>query len=126
MRFLDAVIIGVMQGLAIFPGISRSGFTIGTGLLLGLRQDVAAEYSFMLAIPAISGALLAEFLKLHGQISSSLIGLYLVAGILALITGVISLYFLLRVLKHGRLHYFAYYCFAAGIFALLAARYILV
>lgn len=126
MRFVDALIIGAMQGLAIFPGISRSGFTIGTGLLLGLRQDVAAEYSFLLAIPAIIGALLTEILKLHQQINPSLIGPYMLAGILALITGIISLYLLLRILRRGRLHYFAYYCFAAGIFALLAARYILV
>ncbi len=124
--FADALIIGTMQGIAIFPGISRSGFTIGTGLLLGLRQDIAAEYSFLLAIPAIIGALLAELLKLHHQINPSLIAPYLVAGILALITGIISLYFLLRVLKRGRLHYFAYYCLAIGMFALLAARYILV
>jgi undecaprenyl-diphosphatase len=125
MHFLDAVVIGTMQGFAIFPGISRSGFTIGTGLLMGLRQDLAAEYSFLLAIPAIMGALLSEIIKLQAHVSASLVAPYMLGGIIALATGIISLRFLLRVLKRGRLHYFAYYCFAIGIFALLAAKYIL-
>ena len=123
--FLEALIIGVAQGLAIFPGISRSGFTIGTGMILGLRQDIAAEHSFLLAIPAIVGALLVEILGLHAHVSPSLIGPYVVGGFFALATGIISLRILLHVLRSRRLSPFAYYCLAAGIFALFASKYIL-
>ncbi len=125
MRIWDAFIIGTMQGLAIFPGISRSGFTIGAGLLLGLRQELAAEFSFLLAIPAILGAMLIEVLKIHReQISSSLFGPYLVGGLFALITGIIALRWLLRLLQRGRLGYFAYYCWGVGIFALFTAKFL--
>ena len=125
MRIRDALLIGTMQGFAIFPGISRSGFTIGAGLLRGLRQDLAAEFSFLLAIPAILGAMLLEVLKLHQQqIGLSLLAPYLLGSLLALITGIIALRWLLRLLQKGRLGYFAYYCFALGIFALFAARFL--
>ncbi len=125
MRARDALLIGTMQGLAIFPGISRSGFTIGGGLLLGLRQELAAEFSFLLAIPAIIGAMLIELLKIHRQpIDFSLLGPYLLGSLLALITGVIALRWLLRLLQNGRLGYFAYYCWGLGLFALFAGRFL--
>lgn len=125
MRIWDALLIGTMQGLAIFPGISRSGFTIGAGLLLGLRQELAAEFSFLLAIPAILGAMLMEALKIHQQrIGFSLLAYYLLASLLALITGIIALRWLLRLLQNGRLGYFSYYCWGLGIFALFAAGFL--
>ncbi len=125
MSVWNAFLIGTMQGLAIFPGISRSGFTIGAGLLLGLRQELAAEFSFLLAIPAILGAMLIEVLKIHQQrIAPSLVGSYLLGGLLALITGIIALRWLLRLLQRGRLGYFAYYCWGIGIFALFAAKFL--
>jgi len=125
MRIWDALLIGTMQGLAIFPGISRSGFTIGAGLLLGLRQKLAAEFSFLLAVPAILGAMLMEVVKIHRQqIGISLLGPYLLGSLLALITGIVALRWLLRLLQNGRLGYFAYYCWGLGIFALFAARFL--
>ena len=125
MRIRDALLIGTMQGLAIFPGISRSGFTIGAGLLLGLEQKLAAEFSFLLAVPAILGAMLMEVLKIHQQqIGISLLGPYLVGSLLALVTGIVALRWLLRLLQNGRLGYFAYYCWGLGIFALFAARFL--
>ena len=109
----DALTIGIAQGLAITPGVSRSGFTISAGLLLGLERELAARYSFILSIPAILGALVLE-LKDAGSGVFSLPEL--AAGFAAaLVSGVLALILLLRLVKGGRLHYFAPYCWLLGL-----------
>ena len=124
MRFYDALLIGTMQGLAIFPGISRSGFTIATGLLLGLSRELAAEFSFLLSAPAILGAFLLEIHGLRdvstatGARIGATLGPLLLGSLLALITGVLALRWLLRLLRHGHLRVFAYYCWPLGLAAL--------
>ena len=119
MRPRDALLIGVMQGLAIFPGVSRSGFTIATGLLLGLKRELAAEFSFLLSAPAILGALLLEVQGLRGAPdTATALGPLLLGSLLALITGVLALRWLLRLLRRGHLRVFAYYCWPLGLTAL--------
>jgi undecaprenyl-diphosphatase len=119
----DALLIGVAQAVAIFPGISRSGSTITGGLLRGLNRENAARFSFLLSIPVIGGAALLESRELIRAITSPEEVSALVAGfIAALISGYIAIKFLLSILKKGRLHFFSYYCWALGILTILFAR----
>ena len=108
-------LIGIAQGLAIIPGISRSGSTISISLLLGLSPQAAAQYSFLLSIPAILGAVVLK-LKDVGEITIA--PTVIVAGTLtSFIVGYIALRFLLAILNRGKFSIFSYYCFALGIIA---------
>jgi undecaprenyl-diphosphatase len=109
----DAGIIGVAQAVAILPGISRSGSTIGAGLALAIGRDDAARFSFLLAIPALAGATLLEVPRLGG----TSLGLgAAVAGFLAsLVTSYASISALIRYLRSRSLYPFAAYCVVAGI-----------
>jgi len=121
--WLDALIIGVFQMLALFPGISRSGSTITGGLLRGLDRETAARFSFLLGIPAILAAgVLAGIDLFQVQASPSLLFLYAVTFVTAAITGYACIYFLLAWLKRRTLYIFAIYCAALGtLFLLLSA-----
>lgn len=110
---LAAIIIGIGQALAILPGISRSGSTIATGMLFGVRPSKAAEFSFLLAIPAILGAVVLKIDDLLA-IDTALIGQYVVGTIFSFIFGLAAVSMLLAVIKKGKLEYFAYYCVAVG------------
>jgi undecaprenyl-diphosphatase len=116
----DALTIGLVQGLAILPGISRSGSTICAALFLGIDRELAGRYSFLLSIPAILGALV---LGLDGSLADSSVSaaMMLLGGATAAVTGYIALKLLLRVVRQGRLYRFAPYCWAAGLAALAVA-----
>ncbi len=117
----DALWIGLAQGVAVLPGISRSGSTIAMGLLCGLRREDAAEFSFLLFIPAILGATalkLAEALSDPGA-HSALWGSYLMGTIAAFLSGIIAIHFLMRFLRARRLTPFAIYCLALGLVAIV-------
>ena len=113
----DALLIGVVQGIAVIPGISRSGATITAGLLLGLNRETAAGYSFLLSLPAIIGAAL---LSLNNLTDTSVFsaGAIMLGTLTSCIVGYFALKLLLRIVKHGRLYIFAPYCCVAGIVAL--------
>ena len=113
-----AFTIGIVQGLAIIPGISRSGSTISIGLLLGIDREVAARYSFLLSIPAIVGA---GALSLKDGLSQTdpAIRLPLLGAAAAALVGYAALKVLLRMVKKGRLYVFAPYCWLVGILAIL-------
>ena len=116
MTWVDAVIIGIVQGVAITPGISRSGITIGAALLLGIERETAARYSFLLSIPSILGALLLRLKGAEDGVGTA--ALVLGFGAAAL-TGYFCLALLVRVVKRGRLSWFAPYCFALGLLAVI-------
>jgi undecaprenyl-diphosphatase len=112
-RPLDALVIGAAQGAALMPGISRSGMTIGAGLLGGLRGEVAARFSFLMAIPAIVGAELVNLPFLLKIPSSG--GWTILAGMaVAALTGWLAIDFMLRLVRRGKLGYFSIYCAVAG------------
>jgi undecaprenyl-diphosphatase len=116
----DALWIGLAQGVAVLPGISRSGSTIAMGVLVGLRRTDAAEFSFLLFIPAIVGA---TALKLAEALSdpaahSALWGSYLAGTIAAFLSGIVAIHFLMRFLRERRLTPFAIYCLALGLVAI--------
>ena len=117
LRTWHAPLIGIAQGCAITPGISRSGTTISLALFLGIPAKKAAEYSFLLSIPAILGAVV---LKVR-DIGETTIPYYIVgAGTLAaFIVGYVALRFLLVVLNRGKFSLFSYYCIALGLISLL-------
>jgi undecaprenyl-diphosphatase len=116
MTWVEALIIGIVQGIAITPGISRSGITISAALLLGIERETAARYSFLLSIPSILGALLLRLNGAEDGIGTAALVLGFVA---AALTGYFCLALLVRVVKRGRLSWFAPYCIALGLLALI-------
>ncbi len=110
----SAVIMGVGQAMAILPGISRSGSTIAAGLFAGVDAEKAAEFSFLLSIPAILGALVLQLGDLDTSVPVAW-GPYLVGGFLAFVSGLLAVYWLLKIVKKGQLHHFSWYCFAVGL-----------
>jgi undecaprenyl-diphosphatase len=118
MTIKDALIIGLVQGLAIIPGISRSGATISTALFLGVDRDVAGRFSFLLSIPAILGALM---LGLDAEELQTTIpaGLILTGTIASAIVGYLALIILLRLVRKGQFYRFAPYCWVVGVVALV-------
>jgi len=112
-RFRTAFFIGTCQGIAVIPGISRSGATIAAGLFSGVERETAARYSFLLSMPAIVGA---ELLMLKDSFATG-IGfnfITLFSTLVAFIVGTLALVVLMRIVKKGRLHLFAPYCWALG------------
>lgn len=110
----QAIAIGAAQAVAILPGISRSGSTIATGLLLGLETTLAARFSFLLSLPAVGGAALLEVGGLSSVDRGT--GLVLLAGIaISALVGVAALRGLLLALKRGAFGVFAAYCAALGL-----------
>jgi len=112
-----AFVIGLAQALAILPGVSRSGTTISTALLLGVDRKEAGRFSFLLGLPIMVGAALLELKDVSGASISP--GLLAVAFGLSAAAGVIALKLLLRFIEHGRLHYFGYYLIALGLACVL-------
>jgi undecaprenyl-diphosphatase len=112
-NFKNALSIGIFQAFAIAPGISRSGSTISAGLFSGLERELAARYSFLLAIPAIAGAALVQVKDIGNGLEANTAAL--VAGFLAaLIVGFLAIKLLLKLIKERTLMIFAYYCWIVG------------
>ncbi len=111
-----ALLIGAFQAFAILPGISRSGATIVAGLACGLRRDEAAAFSFLLAIPAIGGAGLLETIDLLSQPANATpLAALAVGALVSFAVGLASLWWLVRWLRQGRLHYFAWWVIPLGL-----------
>jgi len=111
-----ALIMGATQGLAIFPGLSRSGITISTALLLGLKREKAFKFSFLLSIPAIIGDLAVEAYKQRGQLTSQgTSSIELLIGVaMAMIAGYIAIKLVSKTVKSKKFHYFAIYTWLLG------------
>ena len=119
LTFRNAFIIGVAQAIAIIPGISRSGSTIATGLLLGARKEDMARFSFLMVVPLILGANAKQMLDggMTEMAQTELIPV--MAGfVAAFITGLLACTLMIKIVKQGKLIWFAYYCFAVGTIAL--------
>ena len=111
----QTLLIGACQAAAPLPGISRSGTTIAGGLAVGLRRDDAATFSFLLAIPAISGAVTVALLKLaKGAAISSSADTLAIGAVVSFLVGLVSLKLLLKVLSSSRLNWFGWWCLALG------------
>jgi len=116
MKAWQAIVIGIAQGLAITPGISRSGTTIAVALFLGMRREYAARFSFLLSIPAISGAFLLKLKDITPadiQLDATLLGAFA-----ALVSGYLALTLLIKLVKSGDFSRFAWYAWAVALFSL--------
>jgi len=114
------IIIGFSQALAIMPGISRSGSTIACGMFSGLKKSDAAEFSFLLSLPAIAGATLLQIPDFVRSLDNvALVLNYLAGAIVAGIVGYISIAYLLALIKKGRFFYFGIYCAIIGTLGIL-------
>jgi len=116
MTIYHALVIGFIQGLAITPGISRSGSTIAVALFLGIERETSGRFSFLLSMPAVLGATILNFSA--ATVTTSEIIPIALGTAAAVITGWISLVFLLKLIRQGRFHFFAPYCFSIGMAAL--------
>lgn len=121
LNYLDSLLIGTAQGVATIPGISRSGFTISTGLLRKARKEKAFKYSFLLSIPAVLGAMAATVVKERVVLMTGGLDLGLMAlgAITSSTVGYIAFQLLQRIFMKQKFHLFAYYCWAIGIITIV-------
>ena len=119
--YKDAIIIGLAQAVAILPGLSRSGTTIATGLLCGVKKESVTQFSFLMVLIPILGEAFLELLDLlQGEVVSSLGIIPMVVGFLAaFISGCLACKFMINIVRRQKLIYFAIYCLFAGIFAII-------
>lgn len=120
----DAFIIGLAQAVAVLPGLSRSGSTIATGLLLGNNKARLAQFSFLMVIPPILGEALLDTMKMvkHGTaavMGDISLGVLAVGFIAAFVSGCVACKWMINIVKRGRLVYFAIYCAIVGVITLL-------
>ncbi|MDI3472554.1 MAG: undecaprenyl-diphosphatase [Thermotogaceae bacterium] len=109
----NALLIGIFQSFALFPGISRSGVTLVAGLMLGLKREEAVKYSFLISIPAILGAFLLESKNMTIDIWGIL------GFVTAVLSGFVALHFLRFLTIKRKLRYFAYYCWLIALLILI-------
>lgn len=116
----DAIIVGLAQAVALLPGISRSGSTIATSLLLGINKEKAARFSFLMVIPLIFGKMGKDIISGDFEFTTEGNGLPLLAGFFAaLFTGIIFCTWMIKLVKNSKLIYFAIYCFIVGTIAVV-------
>lgn len=113
-----AIIIGISQAIAILPGISRSGATISTSVLLGIDREKAARFSFIMVLPLILGKMAKDILDgAFDNVSGSMMP-YIIGFIAAFITGILACTWMIKLVKNSKLKYFAFYCAIVGIIAI--------
>ena len=113
-----AVIMGIAQGFAVFPGLSRSGATVSSSLLLGVKREKAFKFSFLLSIPAIIGDTAVEAYLNRHEIATAGLGIdpiqVLIATIIAMVVGYIAIKVVSKTVSSKKFHYFAFYTFLLG------------
>ncbi len=114
----DAAWVGIYQAIALLPGISRSGMTIGTGLFLGIERGLSVRFSFLMAIPAILGALVLKAGELSGRTGGMDIGPIFLGTVIAAVVGYFGLKGLIRLTISGKLYLFSFYLWALGLVVL--------
>lgn len=113
-----AVIIGIVQGIAVIPGISRSGATIAAGLFLGIKRAEMAEFSFLMSVPAIFGAVLLQSRHIE-TLPADQLAAYGAGMLTAFISGLLAISFMIYFIKKANLKMFALYCLIMGIVAII-------
>ena len=113
-----SIIIGIAQAIAILPGISRSGATIGTSVLLGIDRERAARFSFLMVVPLIFGKIAKDVLS--SDFSTEGVSIITIGAgfIAAFITGIVACTWMISLVKKSKLSYFSYYCFIVGLAAI--------
>ena len=114
-----SIIIGISQAIAILPGISRSGATIGTSVLLGIDREKAARFSFLMVVPLIFGKIAKDVLSDKFSLESIDIASLSIGFLAAFITGLIACTWMISLVKKSKLVYFSFYCFIVGTAAVI-------
>ncbi len=117
--YLDSIIIGIAQAMAVIPGISRSGSTIATGLLLGNKRENVARFSFLMVLIPIIGANLKDLADGTMQAEQASLTPLVVGFIAAFLSGWMACKWMINIVKKGKLIYFAAYCFLVGLIAII-------
>ena len=125
--FRDAVVIGIAQAIAILPGISRSGATISTSVLLSVDREKAARFSFLMVVPLIFGKILKDLVdavRLGELIDSGGFEWSLIVGFMcAFLTGLVACRWMIKLVKSSKLSYFSYYCFALAVLVIIESNF---
>tara|TARA_B110000003_G_scaffold274619_1_gene315042 strand:- start:1170 stop:1964 length:795 start_codon:yes stop_codon:yes gene_type:complete len=116
-----ALIIGISQAIAILPGISRSGATISTAVLLGIDKEKAARFSFIMVVPLIFGKMAKDIFSGNIEYDNGTFLPLIIGFLFAFITGIIACKWMIKLVKNSQLKYFAYYCFIIGSFVVLSS-----
>ena len=118
-NYRDALLIGFSQAIAIIPGISRSGATISTSVLLGIDKEASARFSFLMVVPLIFGKILQDFFSGNIIYEDTIFTNLLVGFFAALITGFFACKLMISIVKKSKLKYFSIYCFIVGLLTLV-------
>lgn len=119
MKNRDALAIGIIQGVATIPGISRSGSTVAAGLFCGLDKEFAFRFSFLMSIPAILGAAVLKLMDVSSADLAANGGPYLVGMIVSALVGYLCVRWLRSLIQKDQFHYFGYYCLAVGLISIV-------
>lgn len=119
----SAIIIGIAQAIAILPGISRSGATISTSVLLGIDREKAAKFSFLMVVPLIFGKMAKDLMDGDFGVASVNVAELGVGFVAAFVTGILACVWMIRLVKKAELKWFAYYCFAVAAIVLLVKAF---
>ncbi|MFQ9892987.1 MAG: undecaprenyl-diphosphate phosphatase [Emergencia sp.] len=119
MNFRNAIFIGVLQGIAIYPGISRSGSTLVGGLTSGLKREFAVKFAFLISIPSILGSVILEAPDaIKAGVDPALLGPIAAGVIVAAISGFVAIKTMIKIVSNKKLSYFSYYVWILGIFTI--------
>jgi len=117
--YFDSLVIGIAQAIAVIPGISRSGATIATGLMIGNRKDEIAKFSFLMVLIPVIGANILEIVTGEAGTGSAGIGVILIGFVTAFFSGYLACRWMIGLVKRSRLIWFSVYCLIIGLAALL-------
>jgi undecaprenyl-diphosphatase len=117
--YLDALVIGIAQAIAVIPGISRSGATIATGLMIGNSRNEIAKFSFLMVLVPVIGANLLEIISGEAVTGTTSTGILLIGFMAAFISGYLACRWMIALVRKSRLIWFAIYCLAAGLLAMI-------
>lgn len=120
---VNVLVIGIAQAIAIMPGISRSGSTIATGVMLGVDREKVARFSFLMVLPLIFGAMASEVMDSKGALAAdpNMFWPTTIGFMAALVSGYLACKWMIAIVKRSQLKYFSYYCWVVGIVAIAAA-----
>ena len=119
---IDSIVIGVAQAIAILPGISRSGATISTSVMLGIDKTKSARFSFLMVVPLILGKVAKDILDADDATGASAYAIdanIIVGFIVAFVTGVVACTWMIKLVRKSQLKYFSYYCVVVGLATLV-------
>lgn len=122
--YSNAFVIGVAQAIAILPGISRSGATIATSVLLGIDRAKAARFSFLMVVPLILGKMAKDMLSGEIGMETNNLGVLIAGFTAAFVFGILACTWMIALVKKSKLSYFAVYCFVVGIASILIGYYL--